>query len=171
MFGRLADLTWKHPKLILALVGAFAVLSVAIGKDVEQHLQAAGFTDSASESEKVTAAVVGAAGYDPNPGLVLVVRGPGGGPLDTDDPGVRREVDRLSHEVAGVEHVGLRPAADRRAAAQLVARDGGSLIVSVTSTPPTSRTRAALSPKTCSRWQKPAGWTSRWPASPPASTR
>ena len=46
---------------------------------------------------------------------------------------MRREVDRLSHEVAGVEHVGLvvNPLRDRRAAAQLVARDGGSLIVSV----------------------------------------
>jgi RND superfamily putative drug exporter len=133
VFGRVADLTWKHPKLILALVGAFAVLSVAIGKDVEHHLQAAGFTDSASESEKATSAVVDAAGYDPNPGLVLVVRGPEGAPLDTADPAVRREVGRLSREVEGVEHVGrvVDPLRDRRAAAQLIARDGGSLIVSV----------------------------------------
>ena len=133
MFGRVADLTWKHPKLILALVGAFAVFSVAVGKDVEHHLQAAGFTDSASESEKATAAVVDAAGYDPNPGLVLIVRGPGAAPLDTGDPAVRREVGRLSREVAGIEHVGrvVNPLQNRRAAAQLIARDGGSLIISV----------------------------------------
>jgi RND superfamily putative drug exporter len=133
LFARIANLTWKHPKLVLAAVGAFAVLSVAIGHDVEHHLKAAGFTDSASESEKATAAVVGAAGYDPNPALALVVRAPGGGPLDTRSPRVRREVDRLSREVAGVEYVGrvVNPLRDRRAATELIAKDGRSLVVSV----------------------------------------
>ena len=133
MFTRLADLTWKHPKLVLGAVAVFAVLSVAIGKDVEKHLQAAGFTDSASESEKATKTVVDASGYDANPGLVLVVRAPGGGPLDATSPMVRREVGRLSREVAGLEYVGrvVNPLRDRRAATQLIARDGGSLVVSV----------------------------------------
>ncbi len=42
---RIANLTWKHPKLVLLAVGAFALLAVAVGHDVEQHLKAAGFTD------------------------------------------------------------------------------------------------------------------------------
>jgi RND superfamily putative drug exporter len=129
---RIADLTWKHPKLVLAAVAVFALISVAIGKDVEHHLQAAGFTDSASESERATQSVVDAAGYDPNPGIVLVVRAPGGGPLDLKSPFVRGEVDRLAAGMARADHIGrvVNPLRDRRAAAQLVARDGESIVVS-----------------------------------------
>ena len=64
MFVRIADLTWKHPKLVLAAVGAFAVLAIAVGKDVEHHLKAAGFTDSASESEKAKELLTGALAYN-----------------------------------------------------------------------------------------------------------
>jgi len=129
---RIANLTWKHPKLVLAAVGIFALISMAIGKDVEHHLQAAGFTDSASESEQATQAVVDAAGYDPNPGIVLVVRAPGGGPLDLRSPFVRREVDKLAAGMAKVDHIGrvVNPLHDRRAAAQLVAKDGESIVIS-----------------------------------------
>src|SRR5262245_12346777 len=102
--GRIADLTWKRPKLDLALVGVFTLLAVAVGRDVEQHLKAAGFTDSASESERAGGLLRGALGYDPNPGLVVVVRAPGGGQLDVDDPAVRAEVARLSDEIARVEY-------------------------------------------------------------------
>ncbi len=42
--GGIANLTWKRPKLVLALVGAFALLAVAVGHDVESPLKAAGFT-------------------------------------------------------------------------------------------------------------------------------
>jgi len=51
---RIADLTWNHPKRVLVAVAIFAVLAVAIGHNVEQHLKAAGFTDSASESVRAT---------------------------------------------------------------------------------------------------------------------
>ena len=128
---RIANLTWKHPKLVLALVGAFALLAVAIGHDVEHHLKAAGFTDPASESEQATSLLTKALGYDPNPGIVLVVRAPGGGRLDTTSPVVRGEVGRLSREVAGAEYVGrvVNPLRDRRAAPELIAADGRSLVV------------------------------------------
>ncbi|HEX2071331.1 MAG TPA: MMPL family transporter [Thermoleophilaceae bacterium] len=132
MLSRIADLTWTRPKLVLALVGAFALLAIAIGHDVEKHLKAAGFTDSASESERATAQLREALGYDPNPGLVLVVRDPGGGKLDVRSPAVRREVARLSREmdeVAGVGHV-VDPLRDPRAGARLVAKDGESLVIS-----------------------------------------
>jgi len=127
--NRIADLTWKHPKLVLAVVGLFTVLALAVGRDVESHLKAAGFTDSASESERGGALLRDALGYDPNPGLVVVVRSPDGGKLDTTDPAVRAEVARLSREIAQVEYIGrvVNPLQDRRAAATLVARDGESL--------------------------------------------
>ena len=128
---RVAKLTWRHPKLVLAVVGAFALLAVAIGHDVEHHLKAAGFTDPSSESEHATDLLRGSLGYDPNPAIVLVVRSPGGGPLDLRDPTVRRDVNRLSARVARVEYVGrvLNPLRQPRAGANLIAKDGKSLAV------------------------------------------
>jgi putative drug exporter of the RND superfamily len=130
---RIASLTWKHPKLVLAAVGAFALLAVAVGHDVEHHLKAAGFTDPASESERAKGVLADALGYDANPGLVLIVRDPGGGRLDPSSPAMRRDVNRLSDEVEGVEYVGrvVDPLHDRRAGRELIASDGRSLVLSV----------------------------------------
>ena len=129
--NRIADLTWKRPKLVLSLVGLFALLAVAFGHDVEHHLKAAGFTDPASESERATNDLTKALGYDANPGIVLVVRAPSGGKLDTASPVVRREVGQLSDEVARAEYVGrvVDPLRDRRAGSELIAADGRSLVV------------------------------------------
>ncbi len=128
---RIADLTWRRPKLVLLAVGAFALLAVAVGHDVERHLKAAGFTDPASESERATDVLRESLGYDPNPAIVLVVRAPGGGPLNTDDPSVRRQVDRLSQQVNEVRYVGrvLNPLRQPRAGAELIAKDGESLAI------------------------------------------
>jgi putative drug exporter of the RND superfamily len=130
---RIADLTWKHPKRVLAAVAAFALLAVAVGHDVEHHLKAAGFTDSSSESERATRVLGDALGYDANPGLVLVVRAPDGGRLDLRSPALRREVGRLSRQVAQVEYVGrvVDPLREPGAGAELIARDGRSLVISV----------------------------------------
>ncbi len=131
LFARVADLTWKRPKLVLAAVAVVAVVAVAIGKDVEHHLQAAGFTDSASESERAKSTLSEALGYDANPAIFIVVRRPGGGQLDLADPGVRRQVDRLAGRAAEVEYVGrvVNPLHDRRAAPALIAKDGQSLVL------------------------------------------
>jgi uncharacterized membrane protein YdfJ with MMPL/SSD domain len=128
---RIANLTWRHPKLVLLAVGAFALLAVALGHNVEHHLKAAGFTDPASESEQATDLLRESLGYDPNPAIVLVVREAGGGPLALDEPAVRGEVDRLAGRVAGVQYVGrvVNPLRDRRAGAGLIARDGESLAI------------------------------------------
>jgi uncharacterized membrane protein YdfJ with MMPL/SSD domain len=128
---RIANLTWRHPKLVLAVVAAFALFAVAIGHDVEQHLKAAGFTDPSSESEQATDLLRNSLGYDPNPAIVLVVRAPDGGRLNTGSPTVRRDVSRLSAEVAKVENVGhvLNPLRNPRAGAALIARDGESLAI------------------------------------------
>jgi putative drug exporter of the RND superfamily len=127
---RIADLTWKHPKRVLAAVAAFAVLAIAVGHDVEHHLKAAGFTDPASESERATRLLDGALGYNPNPAIVLVVRAPGGGALDIHSPAVRREVGRLARGMAQVEYVGhvTNPLQNPRASG-LIARDGESLAI------------------------------------------
>ncbi len=129
--NRIADLTWKHPKLVLLAVGVFVLLAGAIGKDVESHLKAAGFTDPSSESERGPVLLRDALGYNPNPAIVLVVRAPGGGRLDTASPFVRREVARLARGMAGVEYVGrvLNPLRSPRAGAELIARDGKSIAV------------------------------------------
>jgi uncharacterized membrane protein YdfJ with MMPL/SSD domain len=126
-----ASLTWRHPRLVLGLVGAFAFLAVAIGHDVENHLKAAGFTDPGSESEKATDLLRDSLGYDPNPAIVLVVRSPDGAKLNLHDPSVRRDVSRLSGEVARVEDVGrvLNPLRNRRAGAELIAKDRQSLAI------------------------------------------
>jgi RND superfamily putative drug exporter len=128
---RVANLTWKHPKLVLLAVGAFAMLAVAVSHDVEQRLKAAGFTDPASESEKATNVLRDSLGYDPNPAIVLVVRSPDGGRLDLSDPAVRGEVDRLGDGMSRVEDVGrvVNPLQDPQAGAELIARDGRSLAV------------------------------------------
>jgi RND superfamily putative drug exporter len=129
--NRIADLTWKHPKLVLAAVGLFALIAIAVGRDVESHLKAAGFTDSASESERGGALLRDSLGYDPNPGIVVVVRSPDGARLDLADPSFRREVDQLSAGIARGQYIGrvVNPLRDRRAAATLVARDGESLAI------------------------------------------
>jgi uncharacterized membrane protein YdfJ with MMPL/SSD domain len=129
--NRIADLTWKHPKLVLAAVAAFALVAMAVGRDVEQHLKAAGFTDSASESERAGALLRDSLGYDPNPGLVVVVRSPDGGRLDLASPALRHDVAQLSREMRRVEYIGrvVNPLRDRRAATTLVARDGESLTI------------------------------------------
>jgi RND superfamily putative drug exporter len=128
---RVADLTWKHPKLVLAAVAAFALVAIAIGRDVEQHLKAAGFTDSSSESERAGGLLRDSLGYDPNPGLVVVVRAPDGGRLDPAEPAFRRQVGRLSDEMARVQYIGrvVDPLRDPRAASTLLARDGQSLTI------------------------------------------
>src|SRR5436190_685778 len=97
MLDRIARLTWRRPKLVLALVAAFVAVAGLLGRGVEDHLKPAGFTDSASESERATALLHNELGYDPNPGIVLLIRNHGGGRLDTRSPAVRREVDWISH--------------------------------------------------------------------------
>src|SRR5918997_6142803 len=131
MLERIASLTWRRPKLVLALVAVFVVVAAALGRGVEDHLEPAGFTDSASESERATALLREELGYDPNPGIVLLVRDRGGGRLDIGSGAVRREVDRISDGLARAKHVGrvVNPLEDRRRGRSLIARDGRSLVL------------------------------------------
>jgi uncharacterized membrane protein YdfJ with MMPL/SSD domain len=131
VLARIADLTWNRPKLVLAVVGVFMLASVAVGHDVEKHLKAAGFADESSESERATAVLRDALGYDANPGLVVLVRAKDGGRLNTRSPAVRREVRRISRQLTKARYVGrvVDPLENPRAAQSLVAKDGRSLVV------------------------------------------
>src|SRR5919199_1353666 len=131
MLERIANLTWRRPKLVLALVAAFVVVAGALGRGVQDHLRPAGFTDSASESERATALLRQELGYDANPGIVLLVRRRGGGRLDIGSRAVRREVDRISHALARAKHIGrvVNPLEGGRAGRGLIARDGRSLVL------------------------------------------
>jgi uncharacterized membrane protein YdfJ with MMPL/SSD domain len=131
MLERVAALTWRRPKLVLAVVAAVTLAAGAYGHDAEHHLKAAGFTDSASESERAVRVLRDSLGYDPNPGIVVLVRARGGGRLDVASSRVRREVARISRGLAKTKHIGhvVNPLADRAAGRQLVARDGRSLVI------------------------------------------
>jgi RND superfamily putative drug exporter len=106
MTGRIAELTWRRPKLVLAIIGIFAVAAAVYGRSVEHHLKAAGFTDSSSESERARDLLQDRLGYDASAGIVLVVRDPRGGALALTDPEVRAEVNRLAGELAETRYVG-----------------------------------------------------------------
>jgi RND superfamily putative drug exporter len=128
---RVANVTWRHPKLVLAAVGCFALLAVAVGHNVEHHLKAAGFTDPSSESERATNVLRESLGYDPTPAIVLVVRAPDGRPLNLSDPSTRGEINRLAGGMAKVENVGrvVNPLRDPRIGGELIAKDGQSLAI------------------------------------------
>lgn len=129
MFDRIAWITWRHPRKILAGAVLFAAVAGFFGHDVEHHLKAAGFTDPASESEKAGVVLSDALGFSAQPGLVVLVRAEGGGRLDVADPEVRAEVARLADRMEESDYVGrvTNPLDGDPAAANLIAADGESL--------------------------------------------
>ena len=130
MFGRIADLTWKHPKRVLAMVGLLAIVAVAFGGRVERHLEPAGFSDPASESEVVSERLLREMGYDPVPGIVVLVSARSDTALDLQSAALRREARRLSAELGSVPHVRrvVNPLQDEQPG--LVARDRSSFMLS-----------------------------------------
>ena len=132
MLVRIADLTWRRPKTVLAVIGALAIAGAYFARDVEDHLKAAGFTDSATESEQGTSKLREALGYNPNPGMVVLVRAPDGGRLDTGAPAVRGEVGRVAKELRASYGVGKvsNPLTDPTAR-KFIAPDGRSLVIPV----------------------------------------
>ncbi|HET6165262.1 MAG TPA: MMPL family transporter, partial [Marmoricola sp.] len=129
MLDRIAGLTWRHPRKILAAALLFVAVAGFFGHDVEHHLEAAGFTDPSSESERAGDVLSGALGHSAQPGLVVLVRGKDGAALDTSDPGIRAEVGRLADRLRGSAYVGhvTNPLTDGPPAAGLVGDDGKSI--------------------------------------------
>ncbi len=102
MLERVGKLTWRHPRKVLVAAFLFAAVAAFLGHDVEHHLKAAGFTDPSSESERANVLLAEELGFSAEPGLVVLLRDPDGGPVDPEDP----EVARLAEELLGAKYVG-----------------------------------------------------------------
>ncbi|KRA31133.1 hypothetical protein ASD81_16775 [Nocardioides sp. Root614] len=129
VFDRLARLTWRHPKKILLAAFGFVLVAGFFGHDVEHHLKAAGFTDPSSESEQAGDVLSDALGYTAQPGLVVLLRDPDGGPIDVASPEIITEVDRLADAMRASSYVGhvVNPLDDLAAAPGLVPADRESI--------------------------------------------
>jgi RND superfamily putative drug exporter len=131
MLDSIARLTWRHPRAVLAVIGVFALVAVAFGHNVEQHLKAAGFTDSQSQSERATALLRSTLGHDAAPDIVLVVSSRDGGKLALASPTVRSEVATLASELSRARYVTrvVNPLAAGRAGRTLISRNGRLLLI------------------------------------------
>ncbi len=130
MFGRVAGLTWRHPKLVLAAVGAFTVLAFVFSRDVEQHLKAAGFNDPASESARAQELLIEKTGSDAMPGIVVRVTPPAGeSRLALRSPALRAETKRLATELRALEGVARVDNPLAGGPPQMVAPDRSSLLL------------------------------------------
>ncbi|HSS04448.1 MAG TPA: MMPL family transporter [Solirubrobacterales bacterium] len=127
---RIAELTWKHPKLVLAAVGVFTILAFGLSKNVEQHLKAAGFSDPASESSRAQALLIEKSGSESQPAIIVRVRPVAGqGRLALHSPSLRREARRLSTALRSVDGVSRTENPLSGGSPQLVAPDRSSLLL------------------------------------------
>jgi uncharacterized membrane protein YdfJ with MMPL/SSD domain len=127
---RIANLTWQHPKKVLAAVGIFTVLAFALSSHVEQHLKAAGFSDPASESSQEQDLLIEKTGSDGIPGMLLLVKPDGDTPrLALHSPALRREARRLSTILRSLDKVSRVENPLAGGAPQLIARDRSSLLL------------------------------------------
>lgn len=130
VLSRIADLTWKHPKLVLAAVGLFTVLAFALSKDVQQHLKAAGFNDPASESSQAQELLIEKTGSDAMPGIVVRVTPPAGeARLPLRSPALKRETKRLDGLLLSVDGVARVEDPLAGGSPQLIAADRSSLLL------------------------------------------
>ena len=125
MLGRVADLTWKHPRAVLVAVGVLAVVALVFGARVEERLKPAGFSDPASESEIASDRLLRELGHEPVPGIVVLVDRAG----DLRSPAVRQDVARLADELAAIPHVRRVENPLAGGPRTLVARDERSLLL------------------------------------------
>lgn len=130
MFGRIADLTWKHPKAVLAAVGVFTVLAFVASNHVEQHLKAAGFDDPASESRRAQDLLIEKTGRNGQPAIVVRV-GPSAGEerLRLHSPALQRETTRLSADLRSLDRVARVEDPLHGGSPQLIAPDRSSLLL------------------------------------------
>jgi uncharacterized membrane protein YdfJ with MMPL/SSD domain len=126
---RIANLTWKHPKLVLAAVGLFTFLAFAFSKDVQQHLKAAGFSDPASESARAQELLIEKTGSDAMPGIVVRVTPAEGTRLPLRSPALSRETKRLSAELLSLDGIARVEDPLAGGSPQLIAPDHSSLLL------------------------------------------
>jgi RND superfamily putative drug exporter len=127
---RIADLTWKHPKLVLVAVGVFTLLAFTLSKDVQQHLKAAGFSDPASESSQAQELLIKKTDSDAMPGIVVRVTPPAGeARLPLRSPELHKETRRLTAELLAVDGIARVEDPLTRGSPQLIAPDRSSLLL------------------------------------------
>jgi uncharacterized membrane protein YdfJ with MMPL/SSD domain len=130
VFGRIADLTWKHPKAVLAAVGLFTLLAFALSSDVQQHLKASGFSDPDTESAQAQKLLIEKTGSDAMPGIVVRVTPPAGeGSLPLRSPALRREAKLLTAELLALKGVTRVEDPLAGGSPQLIAPDRSSLLL------------------------------------------
>ncbi len=131
MFGRIADLTWKHPKAVLLAIGIFTVAAFAVGGGVEKRLKAAGFSDPASDSKRAQTMLIERAGYAADPWIVVLVTPKSGtAPLPLGSPRLRREVGSLATRLRSIDGVGHVDNPLGGGSPQLIAPSRRSLLLS-----------------------------------------
>lgn len=130
MFGRIADLTWKHPKKVLAAVAVFTGLAFVLSNHLEQHLKAAGFSDPATESSRSQSLLIEKTGSDSQPGIVVRVMPAGGrGTLPLRSRELRRETARLATALRSLDRVSRVEDPLAGGSPQLIAHDRHSLLL------------------------------------------
>jgi RND superfamily putative drug exporter len=131
MFGRIADLTWRHPKAVLLAIGVFTVVAFALGGGVEKRLKAAGFSDPASDSKRAQTMLIERAGYAAEPWIVVLVTPKSGtAPLPLGSPRLRREVGGLATRLRSIDGVGHVDNPLDGGSPQLIAPSRRSLLLS-----------------------------------------
>ena len=132
MLDRVATLTWRRPKLVLALVGVFVVLAGAFGYDVETSPQGRGVHRQRVAERARDGASAQRARLRREPGdrrCSCAIPAAAGSTSPT--PAVRREIDRISQALTDTRYVGhvVNPLRDRREGAGLIEPDGESLVI------------------------------------------
>jgi uncharacterized membrane protein YdfJ with MMPL/SSD domain len=127
---RIADLTWKHPRKVLAAIGIFTVLAFAFSSDVEQHLKAAGFSDPDTESQQQQDLLIEKTGSESIPAIVVrVTPPPGQERLALRSPALRREARRISRTLRSLDGASSVENPLAGGPPQLVAPDRSSLLL------------------------------------------
>ncbi len=127
---RIANLTWKHPKLVLVAVGVFTLLAFGLSKNVEQHLKAAGFSDPATESQKQQDLLIEKTGSESIPAIVVrVTPPPGQDRLALRSPALRAETQRVSRALLSLDDASSVENPLAGGSPQLIAPDRSSLLL------------------------------------------
>src|SRR5215213_7553129 len=95
--ARLGDAAARRAKAILVAAGLFVVLSIGVGHDVFSALKAPGFDDPESPSQRAAATLQRAAGFDVDPGFVVLARS--SDPIPS-APRAQAEIRRLADRMA-----------------------------------------------------------------------
>jgi uncharacterized membrane protein YdfJ with MMPL/SSD domain len=102
--SRIADLTWKHPKLVLTAIGVFTILAFTFSSDVEQHLKAAGFSDPDTQSQQQQDLLIEKTGSESIPAIVVrITPPPGQAHLPLRSPALRLETRRIARALRSLD--------------------------------------------------------------------